>query len=48
MLDLKIDDATGDIDITAGFSMQLPTSGDFYNVDLNQDLQSELEIIEKS
>ena len=48
VLDLKIEYGTGEIDITAGFSMQLPTSGDFYNVDLNQDLQSELEIIEKS
>lgn len=47
ILDLKVDEATGNLDITSGFAMQLPTSGDFYNVDLTQDLQSELETIEK-
>jgi acetolactate decarboxylase len=34
------------VDITPGFAMQLPTTGDFYNVDLSQDLQSELKKIE--
>jgi acetolactate decarboxylase len=47
ILDLKIDEAEAKVDITAGFAMQLPTKGDFYNVDLTQDLQSELSKIEK-
>jgi len=47
ILDLQADEAEAKVDITAGFAMQLPTTGDFYNVDLTQDLQSELETIEK-
>ena len=47
ILDLQVDDAKALVDITPGFDMQLPTTGDFYNVDLTQDLQSELEKIEK-
>ena len=47
ILDLQVDEAKATVDITAGFAMQLPTTGDFYNVDLTQDLQSELETIEK-
>lgn len=47
ILDLQVDKAEAKVDITAGFAMQLPTTGDFYNVDLTQDLQSELETIEK-
>ena len=47
ILDLQVDEAEAKVDITAGFAMQLPTTGDFYNVDLTQDLQSELETIEK-
>ena len=46
ILDLKIDRADVKVDITPGFAMQLPTTGDFYNVDLSQDLQSELKKIE--
>ena len=47
ILDLKVDEAVAMVDITPGFAMQLPTTGDFYNVDLTQDLQSELQKIEK-
>jgi acetolactate decarboxylase len=47
ILDLQVDKAKALVDITDGFAMQLPTTGDFYNVDLTQDLQSELEKIEK-
>lgn len=47
ILDLQVDEAEAKVDVTAGFAMQLPTTGDFYNVDLTQDLQSELEKIEK-
>jgi acetolactate decarboxylase len=46
ILDLKVDRADVMVDITPGFAMQLPTTGDFYNVDLSQDLQSELKKIE--
>jgi acetolactate decarboxylase len=46
ILDLKVDRAIVKVDITAGFAMELPTTGDFYNVDLSQDLQSELKKIE--
>jgi len=47
ILDLQVDQVEAKVDITAGFAMQLPTTGDFYNVDLTQDLQSELETVEK-
>jgi len=46
ILDLKVDKAEAKVDITSGFAMQLPTNGDFYNVDLTQDLQSEIKKIE--
>jgi acetolactate decarboxylase len=47
ILDLQVDDAMAKVDITPGFAMQLPTTGNFYKVDLTQDLQSELEKVEK-
>ena len=47
VLDLKVDEAKAEVDVTPGFAMQLPVDGDFYNVDLAGDLQSELEVIEK-
>jgi acetolactate decarboxylase len=47
ILDLAVEQAEAKVDITPEFEMQLPTSGNFYNVDLTQDLQSELEKIEK-
>ena len=47
ILEIQVANATAQIDVTAGFAMQLPTSGDFYNVHLGGDLQNELEEIEK-
>jgi acetolactate decarboxylase len=46
ILDLKVDKAEAKVDITPGFAMQLPTTGNFYKVDLTQDLQSEIKKIE--
>jgi len=34
-------------DITREFLMELPASGDFYSVELGQDLQDDLEKVEK-
>ena len=47
ILEIQVANATAQVDATAGFAMQLPTSGDFYNVNLSGDLQEELERIEK-
>ena len=47
ILEIQVANATAQIDVTAGFAMQLPTSGDFYDVHLGGDLQNELEEIEK-
>ena len=47
ILEIQVSNATAQVDVTAGFAMQLPTSGDFYNVHLGGDLQNELEEIEK-
>jgi acetolactate decarboxylase len=46
ILDLQVDKADAKVDVTSGFAMQLPTTGDFYNIDLTQDLQSEIKKIE--
>ena len=47
ILEIQVANATAQMDVTAGFAMQLPSSGDFYEVDLTGDLQEELEKIEK-
>ncbi len=47
ILEIQVANATVQVDITPGFAMELPTSGDFYSVDLSGDLQEELEKIEK-
>ena len=47
ILEIKVLNATAQLDVTPGFAMELPTSGDFYDVDLSGDLQEELEKIEK-
>jgi len=47
ILEIQVANATAQVDATAGFAMQLPTSGAFYNVNLSGDLQEELERIEK-
>jgi acetolactate decarboxylase len=46
ILDLDVDKAEAKVDVTAGFAMELPTTGDFYDVDLSQDLQYEIKKIE--
>jgi acetolactate decarboxylase len=47
VLDLKIENGNASVDITRAFLMELPASGDFYNVELGQDLQEDLEKVEK-
>jgi acetolactate decarboxylase len=47
ILDIAVDEAEAWVDVTGGFAMELPTTGDFYGVDLTQDLQEELEKVEK-
>jgi acetolactate decarboxylase len=47
ILEIQVANATAQVDITPGFALELPTSGDFYDVDLGGDLQEELEKIEK-
>ncbi|NMB80108.1 MAG: acetolactate decarboxylase [Methanomicrobiales archaeon] len=48
ILDLTVPAGTVvEYDITPGFAMALPTSGDFTGVDLSRDLSRELETIEK-
>ena len=47
ILEIQVSNATAQVDVTAGFAMQLPSSGDFYNVNLSGNLQEELERIEK-
>ena len=46
ILDLAVDKAEAWVDVTGGFAMELPTTCDFYNVDLTQNLQDELDKIE--
>jgi acetolactate decarboxylase len=48
ILDLTVpENTTVEYDITPGFAMSLPTTGDFTGVDLSQDLSGDLEKIEK-
>lgn len=48
ILDLTVpENTTVEYDITPGFAMALPTSGDFTGVDLSQDLSADLAKIEK-
>ncbi|MFA4877334.1 MAG: acetolactate decarboxylase [Methanoregula sp.] len=48
ILDLTVPiNTTVEYDITPGFAMALPTSGDFTGVDLSQDLSKELAMVEK-
>ena len=47
VLDLEIENGEATLDITRVFLMELPDSGDFYNVELGQDLQSDMEKVEK-
>ncbi|AKB33785.1 Alpha-acetolactate decarboxylase [Methanosarcina siciliae HI350] len=47
VLDLEMENGDASLDITSAFFMELPTSGDFYNVELGQDLQADMEKVEK-
>jgi acetolactate decarboxylase len=47
ILDLALNGSDVQIDITSGFHMELPTSGDFAGVDLTQDLQEDLKQVEQ-
>lgn len=47
VLDFDLKNGDINIDITTEFFMELPAMGDFYEVNLSQDLQSEIKIVEK-
>lgn len=47
VLDLEMENGDASLDITNAFFMELPTSGDFYSVELGQDLQADMEKVEK-
>jgi acetolactate decarboxylase len=47
VLDLEMEKGDAAFDITREFLMELPASGDFFNVELGQDLQGDLEKVEK-
>lgn len=47
VLDLEMENGDAALDITNAFFMELPTSGDFYDVELGQDLQADMEKVEK-
>jgi acetolactate decarboxylase len=47
VLDCKLEEGNASLDTTNAFFMELPTGGDFYEVELGQDLQEEMETVEK-
>lgn len=47
VLELELENGTAALDITNAFFMELPTNGNFSKVELGQDLNAELEIVEK-
>jgi len=47
VLDFELEDGNASLDTTSAFFMELPTSGDFCEVELGQDLQAEMETVEK-
>lgn len=47
VLDLEMENGDASFDITREFLMELPASGDFYNVELGQDLKEDMEKVEK-
>lgn len=47
VLDLEMEKGDAALDITSIFLMELPASGDFYNAELGQNLQEDLEKVEK-
>lgn len=48
VLDLRMTDEVIQVDITPDLSIVLPTEGDFYHVNLTEDLSSALESVEKN
>ena len=48
VLDLRMTDGEIKVDITPDLSIVLPTEGDFYHVNLTEDLSSALESVEKN
>jgi acetolactate decarboxylase len=47
ILDLMLENATVELDITPGFRMDLPASGDFMGMDLTGEFSGELEVVEQ-
>jgi acetolactate decarboxylase len=47
VLDFEMENGDAAFDITSAFFMELPASGDFYKVELGQDLQADMEKVEK-
>lgn len=47
VLDLKMENGDAILDVTNAFFMELPDSGDFYNVELGQNLQDDIQKVEK-
>jgi acetolactate decarboxylase len=47
ILDLRVEGAEVELDLTPNIFMALPTAGDFFSVDLTGDLSSDLEKVEK-
>ena len=47
ILDLRVEGAEAELDLTPNIFMALPTAGDFFSVDLTGDLSSDLEKVEK-
>ncbi|MGC9515286.1 acetolactate decarboxylase [Methanocrinis sp.] len=47
ILDLRVEGAEAELDLTPNIFMALPTAGDFFNLDLTGDLSSDLEKVEK-
>ncbi len=47
ILDLRVEGAEVELDLTPNIFMALPTAGDFFNIDLTGDLTADLEKVEK-
>jgi acetolactate decarboxylase len=47
VLDFELEDGNISLDTTNAFFMELPTDGDFCEIELGQDLQAEMETVEK-